>query len=117
MDNLSLSVEEITDTKPIKCEPSMIWEAINKSDFRELGKRLKAMSLADFYKTPYWWVISRAVMKRSRFRCEICNEKGKLTIHRRTWRSFGYEHMFPRDMIVACECCKGVVKNLRKRRK
>ena len=57
----------------------------------------------DYIKSDKWKRISRAAKERAGYKCQLCNSKGTLNTHHRTYENLGNER--PEDLIVLCESC------------
>lgn len=66
-------------------------------------KQLRKMSYADYLKTPEWQAKRGVRLKAAKFRCQICNAKGLLNVHHRSYTNLGNEQ--PADLIVLCAEC------------
>lgn len=82
-------------------EPSLtkrpdIWE-------RDRQAFLAAMPYQDYLQTDHWRKTARAAKERAGFRCALCNERGQLHAHHRTYERRGAE--IETDVIALCADC------------
>lgn len=89
-----------------------IWNKIQalKADRTELdwdyiSSQIKSMPYQDFLKTPYWKAITVKKMKEANFKCQICNNKGVLSTHHRSYDIHGMEIFNLKELIVLCQDC------------
>lgn len=69
-------------------------------------EKLQKLSYEDFLNTKYWDLVRRYKLKRSGFKCELCNSNGKtLNVHHKTYDNHGMEHDNLEDLIVLCRNC------------
>lgn len=73
--------------------------------FEVISNHIKSMKYSDFLKTPYWKAIAEKKMQQSGFKCQLCNENGKLNVHHRTYATHGEEISNMQDLIVLCAPC------------
>lgn len=67
-------------------------------------ERLRSMPYGDYLKTDHWQDVRRRALKRSGFRCQLCNaSKTALHVHHRTYQNRGDERNT--DVIVLCAGC------------
>jgi hypothetical protein len=64
---------------------------------------LKSCSYSDYLKSAHWQELRTKKLRYSRFACELCNNKGVLHVHHRTYQNRGQERLS--DLIVLCEPC------------
>jgi hypothetical protein len=68
---------------------------------------LHTMPYREYLQSPEWQVTRKRAMKRSGFRCQVCNAYGvRLNVHHRTYERRGYEEN--QDLIVLCEGCHSI---------
>jgi 5-methylcytosine-specific restriction endonuclease McrA len=79
--------------------------AFDKCCLEELSVYIKNMNYYDFLETPYWKAVSLKKLKQAGFRCQLCNEKGKLAVHHRNYNIRGHEHENLNELIVLCYKC------------
>jgi len=79
------------------------WERQRREQEAEL-KKLRSMPYPEYLQTEHWKEVRRRALKRSGFRCQICNTNKKaLHVHHRTYANRGQE--YSSDVIVLCEEC------------
>lgn len=59
-----------------------------------------------YIQSPEWKEKAEAAKKRAGYRCQICNRRGKLEAHHRTYERLGQE--LPEDITVLCDRCHGL---------
>lgn len=65
---------------------------------------LKSMPYSEYLKTPEWQMVRKQQLKRSGFRCQVCNRNNRiLNVHHRTYDNLGEESY--KDLIVLCNEC------------
>lgn len=64
---------------------------------------LRSMPYADYLKTEHWKRKRKAALHAALHRCQLCNGKGPLNVHHRTYERRGEE--LPNDLIALCEPC------------
>ncbi len=64
---------------------------------------LKAMPYAEYLQTPEWQEVRRRALYRAGYRCQACNEQGRLDVHHRTYERRGAERNA--DLTVLCRAC------------
>lgn len=64
---------------------------------------LRNMDYADYLKTPEWKDIRGEVLRRARYRCQICNSDYGLHVHHRTYENRGDEDLS--DLTALCSDC------------
>ena len=57
-----------------------------------------------YLSSPRWQKLSAAVRKWAGYRCQLCNAKGKLHVHHRSYQHLGTKQEW-RDLIVLCDRC------------
>lgn len=75
------------------------------ADEAEIAEKIKELDYRDFLQTPYWKAIAYEKKKKANFRCELCNKKGLLNVHHKTYERHGYEFYNLKDLIVLCDDC------------
>lgn len=69
-------------------------------------QELRAMPYQDYLQTPEWGKTRGAALRRSNYRCQVCNtNKRTLDVHHRTYERLGHEHYT--DLLVLCRECHG----------
>jgi len=66
-------------------------------------KEYRAMKYRDYLLTPWWKKIKTAAIRRVDARCQVCNKRGMLHVHHRTYEDLGDE--WDMDLTVLCEKC------------
>ena len=81
----------------------------NKKRLTELQK----MPYQEYLKTPEWNETRKAHLKRSGYKCQLCNKgNAVLNVHHRTYERKGSE--WARDLIALCEDCHKIFHENRK---
>jgi 5-methylcytosine-specific restriction endonuclease McrA len=65
--------------------------------------KLKVLPYHEYLQTPHWIKLRDEHLKRSKYRCQICNKSGKLNVHHRTYERKGEEDY--NDLVTLCEDC------------
>lgn len=73
-----------------------------EAESREL-EWLRTMPYPEYLQTAHWQQVRIRALKRSGFRCQLCNKEGRLNVHHRTYERRGYEYY--NDVITLCESC------------
>lgn len=84
------------------------WNAITRPwvDWDVIGKYIRdQLGYYEFLGTPYWAAVSARAKYKAKFRCQLCNQKGSLQTHHRTYGHHGTEHLHMEDLIVLCSSC------------
>lgn len=76
-------------------------------DSVEVSSFLKDMTYSEFLMTPYWKACAAIARKRAGNRCQLCNSKGCLHVHHRTYDYHGAEHTKEgqANLVVLCKDC------------
>ena len=61
------------------------------------------MPYKDYLLPPEWEKLRVAALRRADYRCQLCNARGELHVHHRTYGPFGEEE--PADLTVLCRPC------------
>lgn len=88
--------------------PSTITERFHSLERFFLEKHCQALrkrSYSDFLGTTYWDIVRRYVLYKRGWKCELCNEKGELRVHHKTYEHHGKEHLHLEDLITLCNKC------------
>lgn len=80
----------------------MAWNWLKQRRQREI-KRLKAMPYVAYLLSDHWGRVRAKAIKRAGGRCSICNAKGPLQVHHRTYERLGEER--DNDVIALCRKC------------
>lgn len=78
------------------------------ADIEEVEKAILEMDYFDFLNTPYWDGIRNYKLKKAKYCCQLCGEKGKLNVHHKKYENHGREHLkkiADEDLIVLCQPC------------
>lgn len=78
-------------------------------NYKKELQHLKQMPYSEYLKTDHWQEVRRKSIKRSGFKCQLCNEEGVLNVHHRTYENRGQEGYL--DVIVLCADCHGKFHN------
>lgn len=70
---------------------------------QERARQLRTMPYRDYLQTPEWKETRERKLKAVQFRCQVCNGKGVLNVHHRTYERRGEERWG--DLIVLCQDC------------
>ena len=65
--------------------------------------RLKRIPYREYLGTEHWQRVRESALKRSWYRCQLCNSDGLLDVHHRTYERRGEERAS--DVIVLCRQC------------
>ena len=71
--------------------------------------KLKALPYPEYLQTSHWIKLRDEHLKRSKYRCQICNKNGKLNVHHRTYERRGEEDY--KDLVTLCEDCHTLFHN------
>jgi len=61
------------------------------------------MNYQDYIISQKWQDLRKAVLKRDKYQCQLCNSKKDLQVHHKTYDRFGYENLD--DLITLCKVC------------
>ena len=61
------------------------------------------MDYFEYLRTPHWQRVRADALKRHGHRCAVCDSKGPLEVHHRTYVRKGHE--LPNDVIALCNPC------------
>lgn len=67
---------------------------------------LRRMRYSDYLATDHWNKTRLKALKRSDFKCQVCNTSSELQVHHRTYKRLGAEK--PSDLTVLCDVCHGL---------
>ena len=79
--------------------------AANKANQDLIFKLINSASYEYFLKTPYWKCIAEYKRYKANMKCELCNSKGLLHVHHKTYKNHGNELFHLDDLIVLCKEC------------
>jgi len=71
--------------------------------------KLKSLPYSEYLQTSHWIEIRNKHLKRSNYKCQICNKNNKLNVHHRTYERRGEEDY--NDLITLCEDCHNLFHN------
>ena len=74
-------------------------------DWERVKTHIQNMDYYEFLKTPYWKAISEKVKQKADYRCQICNSRGTLSTHHRSYSKHGDEAHNLEDLICICQEC------------
>lgn len=66
-------------------------------------KKKKPKKYANYLQSKHWKGVRQTALERAENRCQLCNKKGKLHVHHRTYENLGQEK--DSDLIVLCGSC------------
>lgn len=58
-----------------------------------------------YLRTDEWRAISNEIKSRAKYRCQICNSRGPLNTHHRTYENLYRERDHMEDLVCLCEVC------------
>jgi hypothetical protein len=64
---------------------------------------LRRIPYAQYLKTEHWKNLRSKMLKRAKYKCELCNDNRRLHVHHKTYERRGCE--WKSDLIVLCEDC------------
>jgi len=102
--DMYLNTEMIWD-KNISIHNKIMNLTLPRVNWETISDHIKSMKYSDFLLTPYWKAITVKKMKQAKFRCQLCNETGKLATHHRTYDIHGSEVHNLNELIVLCSEC------------
>lgn len=76
--------------------------------YEKIEEAVKSLDYRVFLNTPYWDGVRNYKFIRSKYRCELCGNAGKLNAHHKTYQNHGREHVksvADNDLIVLCQEC------------
>ena len=71
-------------------------------DFTRLDM-LKNMPYADYLKTSHWNRTRKKALQRSGYKCQLCSQKGRMSVHHNNYSNRGEEK--DNDLVVLCDHC------------
>lgn len=74
-------------------------------------EQLAKLPYVEFLETTYWDIVRRYKLKQDGFRCSLCEEKGTLHVHHKSYEHHGWEHCYLKDLITLCHKCHGTHHN------
>ncbi|KKL66391.1 hypothetical protein LCGC14_2145460 [marine sediment metagenome] len=75
----------------------------DQEDNARLMEELRTMPYREYLETDHWENTRRRALNRANYKCEMCNGKGVLHVHHKTYARRGDEWMA--DLIVLCKNC------------
>jgi len=72
-------------------------------EYQRREHELRTMPYAEYLKTEHWQQLRKHMYRRAGYRCQLCNDQGRLNVHHRTYERKGCEYYS--DLIVLCEAC------------
>lgn len=66
-------------------------------------ERLAAMPYPEYLRSPEWGRVRAVAYTAANHRCQVCNSKGELHVHHRTYKRRGAESLG--DLVVLCSNC------------
>ena len=66
-------------------------------------QKARTMPYGDYLLTEHWQEVRRQALKRSEYRCALCNDAVPLHVHHRTYENLGDEK--ETDLIALCAKC------------
>jgi len=108
--NTKYYIENYLDPNKSWVEGMSIYQKILKLKYSdvywdEIEEEIKQLDYQDFLQTPYWKAITVKKMKDAKFRCQLCDNQGKLYTHHRNYKIHGKEIHNMNDLIVLCQGC------------
>ena len=74
----------------------------------KIKNAIQNMDYRYFLNTPYWDGVRNYKLKKSKYRCQLCGNKGVLNVHHKNYENHGREHIksvADSDLIVLCKDC------------
>jgi len=84
---------------------SLLLDELANVDCDLVASNIKTLEYKEFLSTPYWIAVSQKKKQQAGFKCELCNSKGFLNVHHKTYENHGYEAKNLKDLIVLCNNC------------
>lgn len=72
-------------------------------EWQKEQKLLATMPYSEYLQTEHWKDIRIRALRKAGFRCQLCNNEGKLDVHHRTYERRGCE--WSTDVIALCRKC------------
>ena len=66
---------------------------------------LKKLPYQRYLKSHFWREVRKLALERSGHACQLCNTKGRLQVHHRTYQNRGYEDQNLQDLVALCSGC------------
>lgn len=67
---------------------------------------LRTMLYSEYLETPEWKEIRNKALKKSGFKCSVCNRDDELNVHHKTYKNRGCEKID--DLVVLCRNCHSI---------
>lgn len=83
-------------------ERKKFWD-LDKSLNAQRIKELKLLPYKEYLSSQHWQSLRKSMLRRSHYKCQLCNEGGILDVHHRTYENKGDEDYS--DLIVLCRNC------------
>lgn len=99
--------DELTANEKINYIMGDFWGCNDTIDDK-ITEVILQMNYKDFLNTPYWDGVRNYKLKKSKYRCQLCGNKGVLNVHHKTYENHGREHIksvADSDLIVLCKDC------------
>lgn len=64
---------------------------------------LQRLPYPQYLQTQHWKALRETMLQHSGYRCQVCNSKGPLRVHHRTYERRGCEQLT--DLVVLCKDC------------
>jgi 5-methylcytosine-specific restriction endonuclease McrA len=88
-----------------KSTPGFRFQTLRRSMTPEKVRELKYMPYKAFLKTDYWASMRAHILYRARYRCQLCGNSSRLSVHHRTYDHRGEEYEHLSDLIALCYQC------------
>jgi 5-methylcytosine-specific restriction endonuclease McrA len=66
---------------------------------------LRKLPYPKYLKTDFWQAVRKIAIERAGNACQLCNAKGRLQVHHRTYKNKGYEDQNMQDLVALCGAC------------
>lgn len=77
---------------------------LNGGEIADPGTYFARLPYDDYLESEYWEDLRTIALDRADYRCQICNERGGLEVHHRSYERRGREGEL-NDLIVLCHHC------------
>jgi 5-methylcytosine-specific restriction endonuclease McrA len=64
---------------------------------------LRCLPYEEYLQSPEWRLKRAKTVRRAGYRCQVCNRRGPLHVHHRSYENLGRERT--RDLVVLCDGC------------
>ena len=75
-------------------------------------RKKKKINYKNYLRSKKWKMKRISVLKRAKYRCQLCNNKNRLQVHHRTYKNIGKELLT--DLTVLCFGCHNLFHKYRK---